>query len=925
MNTMNGDFMAQFPSNLRFQYPWRPYQERILLELERYLDDSRLHIVAAPGSGKTIIGLEVILRLNKPTIIFAPTIAIKNQWVDRFVTHFIPDKQKPSWISDNIKDPRFLTVSTYQGLYSAMYLKEDHEVLGDEVKKPRKRSTRNFDVIDLLKSQNVRTIVVDEAHHLRRNWWVTLQEVIQHLSPSTIVSLTATPPYDVLPAEWERYTQLCGPADTEVSVPELVKARNLCYHQDYVLFSTPTDDESTEILRFRKKIWNLISEINHDGSLRDYLYFHPWITNPSTHIEAILEEPAFFSSMLVYLNSIEVTIPKNTLKIVNSESEDLPRISLVWLEILFTGLLYNSFPSLEDLPPFLSQIHDQLKTLGAIERRKVDLEGVEEIERILKQSLSKLKCIVEIVDLESSHLGESLRQVILTDFIRKEYLPKSPEDAVAINKIGVIPIFEEIRRYLNSDLTRTQPKLGVLTGSIIIIPRVSEFLFNQIIEDEEIPLDRITITECKHDPFYLHIRFKGADKRKRVELITRLFTEGGLNVLVGTTSLLGEGWDAPSINSLILASFVGSFMLSNQMRGRAIRIDPTTPNKTANIWHLVCLDLPSFKARIGFLPDRKAIGGDFHILQRRFNGFLGVAFDKPIISNGLERLNIKKPPITTKEIKNYNQLTKTMAVDRESMVDDWEKALRSYKGYKLVHGVRSSPASLPRFYVFTNTIAAIVWQGIMSSLFFLTLYIRGLSRVRFQGELDFLLLLVLIGILVGFLIFLPYFLKAMWLFLRHGPLKGSMNQVANALLISLCNIRKIKTPFKKITIKTEKDEIYLGAVRCYIHNCTKREESIFLDALEELLSPIENPRYLLKRRSIWGKIFKRQDYLGLPTILATNKEYSQEFGRNWAKYVGKMELIYTRTLEGRQILLQARMKSLSAGFIEKAARINSWQ
>ncbi|MHA1979067.1 MAG: DEAD/DEAH box helicase family protein, partial [Candidatus Hodarchaeales archaeon] len=104
--------MKGFPGDLEFEYPWRPYQARILEELNQYLDDSRLHIVAAPGSGKTILGLEVIIRLDRPTLILTPTIAIKNQWVDRLVTHFIPDKKKPSWISDNIKEPRFLTVST---------------------------------------------------------------------------------------------------------------------------------------------------------------------------------------------------------------------------------------------------------------------------------------------------------------------------------------------------------------------------------------------------------------------------------------------------------------------------------------------------------------------------------------------------------------------------------------------------------------------------------------------------------------------------------------------------------------------------------------------------------------------------------------------------------------------------------------------
>ena len=49
---------------------------------------------------------------------------------------------------------------------------------------------------------------------------------------STIVALTATPPYDVSPFEWQPYEELCGPVDAEVSVPELVLEGDLCPHQD---------------------------------------------------------------------------------------------------------------------------------------------------------------------------------------------------------------------------------------------------------------------------------------------------------------------------------------------------------------------------------------------------------------------------------------------------------------------------------------------------------------------------------------------------------------------------------------------------------------------------------------------------------------------------------------------------------------------
>ncbi len=710
---------------------------------------------------------------------------------------------------------------------------------------------------------------------------------------------------------------MCGPVDTQVSVPELVKERNLCYHQDYILFSAPTQEESEEIIKFRERVWKFIEQINLEGDLSGHLLNHPWIVNPMDHIETILDNPSLFSSMLVYLNSIGKSIPRKTLRIITSRSKNLPANTLGWMEILLTGILFDN--QKEDLPLYLVKIQNRLKELGTIERNKVDLEGAEDIEKILKQSLSKLKSIVEIVELESNNLGNSLRMVILTDFIRKEYFPKSSEDRISINKIGVIPIFEKIRKNKNSNL-----RLGVLTGSIIIIPKIGQLLLKQILEREGINQDRITYNELKHDTSYLKVNLVGAEKKKRVELITKFFTQGGVNILVGTKSLLGEGWDAPSINSLILATFVGSYMLSNQMRGRAIRIDPIKPNKTANIWHLVCLDLPSLKERSGLQIDDETSGGDYQILKRRFKGFLGVAFDEPVIKNGLERLNITKAPITKKEIKEYNEETKFFAINREEMVDDWKQALKLKRNYRLTNGVRTRAINLPRSYVFMNTIAAILWQGLMAALFFFAMYLRGLSRVHFGGELEILFIMILLGVIIGSLIFIPYFLKASWLFIKHGPLKGSLKQVGKALYLSLFYSNKIHTQPDEVELITEKDEYYQGAVNCRIENCTKREESIFLDALEELLNPIINPRYILKRKSIWGRIFRREDYLAVPTILGTKKEYAVEFSQYWEKYVGKMDLIYTRSLEGRQTLLKARTRSLSSAFIEKVDRISVW-
>ena len=67
-----------FDDKIKFKYKWRPYQDRVLNESYKYLADGKINIVAAPGSGKTILGLELARRLGNPVIIFAPTVTIKN-------------------------------------------------------------------------------------------------------------------------------------------------------------------------------------------------------------------------------------------------------------------------------------------------------------------------------------------------------------------------------------------------------------------------------------------------------------------------------------------------------------------------------------------------------------------------------------------------------------------------------------------------------------------------------------------------------------------------------------------------------------------------------------------------------------------------------------------------------------------------------
>ena len=106
---------------IHFKGTFRPYQQRVLDSARKHLKDGKVHIVAAPGSGKTILGCELIRSLDSPCLIFSPTTTIREQWGDRFKSWFLNDeKQYEELISYNLFDIKLINSLTYQALFSAI-------------------------------------------------------------------------------------------------------------------------------------------------------------------------------------------------------------------------------------------------------------------------------------------------------------------------------------------------------------------------------------------------------------------------------------------------------------------------------------------------------------------------------------------------------------------------------------------------------------------------------------------------------------------------------------------------------------------------------------------------------------------------------------------------------------------------------------
>lgn len=906
--------MKEFPQNIQFKYSWRKYQQRVLDELQNHLTDGHLHVIAPPGSGKTILGLEVAIRLNNPTLILAPTIAIRNQWIQRFCELFLQTNRTPDWISRDIRNPKFMTVVTYQGLHAACnnlkIVEDDTDEEETEENGNGKVSNPNLDnIINGLKSQNIKTIVVDEAHHLQNEWWHTLTKVKENLDP-IIVGLTATPPYDVTANEWQRYIELNGPVDTEISVPELVIEGDLCPHQDYVHFTLPTEKENKSIINFRKDIEALFQEIKADETIIKAIESHPIWINPTEHLDWIYNNLSCYSACLIFLHANQREIPETHLEVIGDKKLEIPPIDYNWIQTLLDFYLFKEKEYFKSYEEHQRSIENRLRRYGAIERKQINFSFNKQVTGFLTSSISKLNGIKEIVDFEYKQLGKGLRMVILSDFIRKEFYVNTPDNNLELNKIGIIPIFEKLRRE-----NVENKKIGVLTGSMIIIPKSAYPAF-------EAKANRYGITQFNLGPVPFDVSYiliKQTEKLKNdiVNIVTQIFQEGEIEILIGTKSLLGEGWDAPAINSLVLASFVGSFVLSNQMRGRAIRTQTGNADKTGNIWHLVCIDQTS------------ATGGDdFDLLKRRFRGFVGVSFkEEQGIENGIGRLNLPENIHYTEEVEKKNVEMFAYAGDRESLKQRWKTALET--GVTLVEEIKipfpeEKDYNTVKSLYFNKTIANLIATLGFSILGYLEGVLQGLGRAakNIKTLQDLYVYLTFIGI-GGFLFFGRLTFKTLKLYLKYRDISKDIKQIGGALLNTLLKAGAIHTDNTKLQVETSVDNF--GSVFCHLEGGTTFEKSAFINSLQEIIAPIDNPRYVIIRKNKFMLFIKQKDYHSVPEIIGRNKGLAEYFKNQWGGLVGNCELIFTRTLAGRKLLLNSRIKSLAAQFDNEVEHVNKWR
>ena len=119
---------------MKFKWNFYHYQNQILdvfqKELERW--DNKIHIVAPPWSGKTIVGIEIMrkLFLEKKwiTLILVPNTVLQKQWKDKINKFFVEENEQiDELVSFSMEKISKVNILTYQAISQ-----QDREKLRDK-------------------------------------------------------------------------------------------------------------------------------------------------------------------------------------------------------------------------------------------------------------------------------------------------------------------------------------------------------------------------------------------------------------------------------------------------------------------------------------------------------------------------------------------------------------------------------------------------------------------------------------------------------------------------------------------------------------------------------------------------------------------------------------------------------------------------
>ena len=126
-------------------------------------------------------------------------------------------------------------------------------------------------LIDDLVALGIKTIILDECHHLLDYWAIVLRHLIRRIGNPVVIGLTATLPSLEDDDDYENYTSLLGDVDFEVPTPAVVKEGDLAPYRDLVYFVHPTPRETDYLKNIQEAFEASTAAITGRSSFREWV------------------------------------------------------------------------------------------------------------------------------------------------------------------------------------------------------------------------------------------------------------------------------------------------------------------------------------------------------------------------------------------------------------------------------------------------------------------------------------------------------------------------------------------------------------------------------------------------------------------------------------------------------------------------------
>jgi superfamily II DNA or RNA helicase len=929
--------------------PLRRHQREALTVLSESIaaDQRRSWIVLPPGAGKTRVGIDharLLLEEEKigSAVVFGPNTAIQGQWEDEWNRQCArtdsvstdPTRADYGPAGTGRDLSAVFTALTYQSLAVFDDDRQPGGSLLDELA-PGGRA-----LVEALTGRGPLLLILDECHHLLEVWGRLLTDLLDLLPEVWVLGLTATPPGTMSAAQRELVTGLFSEIRYAASIPALVKEGDLAPFADLVWVTTPTPEEENWLAAQTERHMQFITSILEPD--RGSIGFLEWADQRflGTRAESVdwatmsRSQPELCDAALRLHHAQLLSLPPGARP---GEQHRRDPDTDDWALLIDDWMRHHLLVSADAADHELAEaIKRALPAIGCRWTRHGITAGRSPVDRVLSYSASKPHACVDIVSTEAGNLGQRLRMLVLCD-VESASATLSADVRTVLDKRSGSALLT-LETLIDDPRTEDQNPLLVSGRTVAAAPEVLESLRTHIADSDPALASRLHITEPAAGVSRLDGRWTSRDW---VPHVTAFFSLGGTQVLIGTRALLGEGWDAPAVTGLIDLSSATTSTAVTQTRGRALREDPHWAQKVALNWTVVCIS-----------PDHPRGDQDWNRLVRKHDGFFGTDSTGEIV-DGVAHIDPAfsafGPPEEPSDAINARMIIRSET--RAEVAQRWDvggqyrdEEIRSVRitpalGGEDVHiadvparndesgdfdsngtdGSADADGIIPaprhahgdpgRLLPFTLTpAAATTWLGLGLLCILLAVITSGTAS------------LVSAFFAVGFILSLPTLAAVAGKRRRNlYSAPPTVAEIAGAIADAL-NAQGLSTRGAD-AVRLRVDD--RGELRCHLDADPASAETFAL-ALDEAVSPIADPRYLLPSwhlgprppglAGLWAQLRtglgapqqEQPVWMCVPSVLGAKKERAQAYARAWSSWVGGGEAVYTRNPDGAGTLVSVR-------------------